>query len=143
MIGERKNRLYFVQLLSGLHPSRIFVTIYWMKLRKSIGIPTGGKQDFIIWSGTGRTGVFPDNVPGAFRYLFFMRRIKHRLLQMIPFPMFPTFSGNTAQMCGLKGKRRIYCRKVLHLNTVLTGNLRRKQILWMSGLTPVHLMRQS
>src|SRR5690606_22975104 len=107
------------------------------KLKRLTGIRAGVKRDFKTWFGTGKTGVYPASVRGACRFLYFMGKTEHGVLQMKLLIMFPSCSPNTVPMFGLKEKRKISCRKDLLRRIVQTANSRKKRILWTFGLIPV------
>src|SRR5699024_1631575 len=65
----------------------------------------------------------------------------HRSLRTKRSTTYRTCSVNTVRIFGLNGMQKTFYQKDLHPNIVQTVNLRKKQILWTFGSTPVHLMK--
>src|SRR5699024_8686478 len=116
--------------------------IFWMRSNESTGIQNGAKRVYIIWFEIAKIGVFPVSGHGVFRSRYSTEKTTAQSSLMRQLSMFPNFLLSTVQISGLSGKRKIYFQKALHRNIVLTELLRRKKILWMSGLIPDHHMKR-
>ena len=141
MTGVRKNQLFTVQLHNGLLLLKHSVMNYYEQLKKQNLHLHGEKHVYTTWFVTVVTGVFHVNVYGVYRFQYFYAENGDSIITTKQLHMFLNYSVNMVQIFGSKEKRKIYYQKALHMKVARTVNLRKKRILWMFGLTQVHLTK--